>query len=137
MNTQRNIRLLGAIFIIALGFSVPIHAQITFQRTFGGKERDWGESVQQTTDGGYIIVGGTMSYGAGWSDVYLIKTDVNGNVLWTRTYGGRERDRGYSVQQTSDGGYIIVGSTLSFGSGRSDIYLIKTNAEGLTGVEER
>jgi hypothetical protein len=101
-------------------------------RTYGGTHDDWGSSAQQTSDGGYIIAGFTASFGAGARDVYLLKTDVNGDTLWTRTYGGSDYDHGSSVQQTSDGGYIIAGSTKSFGAGEYDIYLTKTNASGDT-----
>jgi hypothetical protein len=95
--------------------------------TFGGSNLDGGSSVQQTSDGGFIIVGYTASFGAG--DVWLIKTDANGNKLWDRTFGGSDRDGGWSVQQTSDGGFIIVGWTWSFGAGGPDVWLIKTDAE--------
>lgn len=101
-------------------------------RTYGGGALDFGESVQQTTDGGYIMVGETRSFGAGNYDVYLIKTDALGNTLWSRTYGDSIRDFGESVQQTTDGGYIIVGSTDSFGAGNYDVYLLKTDALGDT-----
>jgi hypothetical protein len=101
-------------------------------RAYGGTDSDQGWSVQQTTDGGYIIVGTTWSYGAGSADIYLIKTGANGDTLWTRTYGGADNDYAYSVQQTADDGYIIAGFTLSFGAGSEDIYLVKTNAAGDT-----
>ena len=101
-------------------------------KTFGGEGWEQGHSVQQTTDGGYIITGSTNSYGSGDFDVYLIKTDSNGDTSWTKTFGGEYNDEGWSVQQTTDGGYIITGSFNSFGSTSNDVYLIKTNEEGAT-----
>ncbi|NQS98339.1 MAG: hypothetical protein HQ591_07790, partial [candidate division Zixibacteria bacterium] len=101
----------------------------TWYQTFGGSLLDYGRSVQQTSDGGYIIAGYTYFYWPNF-DVYLIKTDASGNETWYQTLGGSFPDDGYSVQQTSDGGYIIVGETESFGAGGSDVYLIKTDASG-------
>jgi hypothetical protein len=101
-------------------------------RTYGGSVSDYGECVRQTSDGGYIVAGYTKSFGAGKTDVYLVKTDSSGDTLWTRTYGGSYWDRGYSVQQTSDGGYIIAAETWSFGAGAYDVYLLKTDSFGDT-----
>ena len=103
-------------------------------RTYGGGGEDLGYSVALTSDGGYIVAGYTGSFGAG-GDVYLVKTDAVGDTILTRTYGGSSDDWGYSVAQTSDGGYIVAGRTASFGAGGSDIYLIKTDSLGYSNTK--
>ncbi len=103
---------------------------ILWDETYGGDNDDFGRSAQQTSDGGYIITGWTDSYGAGSYDVYLIKTDAEGEILWTNTYGGSRYDYGFSVCQTADNRYIVAGWTLSFGFGGWNIYLIKVNQDG-------
>ena len=101
-------------------------------KTYGSSQSDLGFSVQQTTDGGFVVTGSTTSFGAGSADVYLIRTDAQGDTLWTRTFGGSSSDRGYSVQQTTDGGLVVAGVTSSFGAGLSNVWLIRTDANGDT-----
>ena len=120
------------LIVLLLALAGTVSAQQRWTRSYGGSNQDWGNSVQQTSDGGYIVAGFTTSFGAGNWDVYLIKTNANGDTLWTKTYGGSNQDWGNSVQQTSDGGYIIAGGTASFGAGNGDVYLIKTYANGDT-----
>ncbi|MFZ8833901.1 MAG: T9SS type A sorting domain-containing protein, partial [Candidatus Caldipriscus sp.] len=122
-----------SVSLVAL-FIEYAHAQVVrFAKTYGGINWDFAQSVQQTSDGGYIMAGYTYSFGAGGSDIFLIKTDASGNVQWAKTYGGTNNERAYSVRQTSDGGYIVAGWTYSFGAGDWDIFLIKTDANGNIG----
>jgi hypothetical protein len=122
--------LLG-LFLLSTAFALEPGDSL-WTRTYGGGDDEIAYSVQQTTDGGYIIAGYTTSFGAGAEDVYLVKTDANGDTLWTRTYGGTATDYGWSIQQTSDDGYIVAGWTKSFGAGGEDVYLVKTDADGNT-----
>ena len=101
-----------------------------WNKTFGGPLVDWGNTVRETKDGGYIVAGETESYGAGGSDVWLIKTDPEGNEEWNRTFGGSNSDGCRSVIETRDSEYVIVGGTHSYGAGGSDLWLIKTDSEG-------
>jgi hypothetical protein len=97
-------------------------------RVYGGVYNESAFSVQPTRDAGYILTGYSYTYGPGNYDVYLLKTDADGDTLWTRTFGGTDSDYGTCVRQTDDGGYIIAGYTSSFGPGTSAGYLIRTDA---------
>ncbi len=103
---------------------------ITWAKSYGAAGHDYLSSARQTTDGGYILAGLTLSFGAGSSDFYLVKTDISGNLMWSKTYGGVGSDQAYSVVQTSDGGYALVGTTNSFGAGGRDVWLVRTDALG-------
>jgi hypothetical protein len=103
-----------------------------WQRTYdGGHGSDEGRSVAWPYGPGFITAGWTRT-SAGDIDVYLVKVNVQGDTLWTRTYGGTGYDAGNSVQQTHDYGYIISGTTTSFGAGDEDVFLIKTDSLGET-----
>jgi hypothetical protein len=101
-------------------------------RTYGGPEDDECNSIQQTSDGGFILAGFTESFGAGMSDFYVVKTDENGDTLWTRTFGGSEDDVAYAVLETLEGDFLVAGYTESFGAGSKDFYLVKTDESGDT-----
>ncbi len=109
-----------------------VFRRITFLKMFGGADPDEGRSVEQTEDGGYIVVGNTMSSGAGSHDVYLIKTDQTGDTIWTKALGGLNADYGRSILQTADGGFVSAGNTFSFGPGIYNVYLIKISGNGNT-----
>ncbi len=99
-------------------------------KNYGGTNWDFAYDIEQTTDGGYIITGGTYSFGKGDEDMYLVKTNSIGDTLWTKTFGGIYEDEAKSVKQSSDGGYIITGHTKSFGDLLGDIYVVKTDSAG-------
>ena len=82
-----------------------------WQKTYGGTGDDYANSIQQTSDGGYIVAGSTNSFGAGNYDSWILKLGTDGTVDWQKTYGGTGDDYANSIQQTSDGGYIVAGTT--------------------------
>jgi len=101
-------------------------------RTYGGASEDLGNSVQQTADGGYVIAGYTASFGAGDWDAYLIKTDAAGDTTWTRTFGTTGPDYGYSVRQTTDGGYVVTGQVHDSLTEEGKASIVKTDSNGGT-----
>jgi len=118
---------LGDVWII----KVDSNGNKLWDKSFGGKGHNYGDSIQQTPDGGYIILGSswipdeTNSY-----DVWLIKTDNNGEMLWDKKYHGTDSDHGWSLQQTSNGDFIVVGMTNS-GDGSDNLWLFKTDNKGV------
>lgn len=106
-------------------------------RTFGDTSQDICFSATKTTNKNYILVGQTSSFGANWIDLYVVKTDSIGNLLWQKKFGGPGIDRGYSVIEASNGGYIITGL---FGGDTlrslGDLYILKIDTGGVV-VEVR
>jgi len=111
--------------------SVEFESQTTWANTYGGNNA---YSVKQTSDGGYILAGETTTFGAGGYDMQVLKLDANGNIQWQKAYGGINYDIAHSIQQTSDGGYILAGDTKSFGIGGisdwTDMWVLKLDTNG-------
>ncbi|MFC1799646.1 hypothetical protein ACFL2Z_01885 [Candidatus Eisenbacteria bacterium] len=110
--------------------TVSLGPTVGWEKTIGGAEQDESRSVQQTDDGGYITAGSTRSYGAGGSDVYLVKLSASGEIEWDETYGASDNEGAWTVRQTSDGGYVIVAGTGSFGVQNGGVYLVKVTSVG-------
>jgi len=108
----------------------PMGGALAWSKTYGGASFDWATSVVQTADGGIALAGFTNSFDAGSYDFWLVKTDASGTMEWSRTYGGAGIDEASSVVQTSDGGYALAGHTSSYGAGRYDFWLVKTDSAG-------
>jgi len=115
---------------------LDVSGNIQWQRTYGGSEDDEASSIQQTSDGGYIVAGYTSSSGAGKKDVWIVKLDKDGSVEWQRTYGGSEDDEAFSIHQAADGGYIVTGYTSSFGAGKKDVWVLKLDKDGGVGWQK-
>jgi len=105
-----------------------VYGDTIWTKSHGDSGFDWGYDVLQTNDGGYVITG-EMNRSMEEGDLFLLRTDDSGELLWIRQYGGEGVDYGYSVQQTSDGGFIVAGCRFETTVGPT-IYLIKTDKEG-------
>ncbi|MBW2122122.1 MAG: choice-of-anchor D domain-containing protein, partial [Deltaproteobacteria bacterium] len=187
---KKSIPVLLVLVCLAVGFNVPSPSYAQWAKTYGGSQHDQAYSIHQTTDGGYIVAGQTLSFGAsGSSDVWVLKLDqegeivwqktygdiyydmaysveetfdesgspngyvvagqrgsspeegtgvdlwvlrldLDGNVVWQKTYGGENTDEAFSIQQTTDGGYMVGGLTFSFGAERSDSWVLKLDSDG-------
>lgn len=103
---------------------------IEWEKKYGGSRDDLLYAVVKTENGGYAVAGYTTSYGAGLDDCWLVKINSNGEQEWEKTYGGTNDDCAFALVTTSDGGYALTGSTVSFGAGQKDFWLIKTDASG-------
>jgi hypothetical protein len=113
-------------------FIAKLNASGTLQwsKTIGGTSQDYAFSVVQTTDGGYALGGETASFGAGNTDMYIVKLDSSGALQWSRTMGGTGFDRSRTFTKTTGGGFAMVGQTNSFGAGDQDFYIVKLDSSG-------
>jgi hypothetical protein len=102
---------------------------VVWTKTIGGGDSDGANSVIQSSDGGYVVAGSTRSFTED-VNIYVVKLDANGNVVWTKTIGGSSNDVAFSIIQSSDGGYVVAGGTTSFGAGSADFYVVKMDANG-------
>jgi len=103
---------------------------LTWDKTFGGSDRDVALSIMQTEDGGYAISGYTRSKGKGKADAWVIKLDEWGNMVWDKTFGLSDNDVAFSIIQTEDGGYAISGYTIFKNIGEADFYIIILDEKG-------
>jgi len=118
-----------ALVVMAIITASPCFGQ-EWAVIYGGRGDDIAYSIQQTTDGGYVVAGKTTSSGAGRQDLWVLKLDESGDVTWQKTYGGYHDDNARSIQQTTDGGYVVIGHTLSFGAIGWDSWVLKLDESG-------
>jgi hypothetical protein len=129
---SKKLLLAGAILFVSV--TLPLISSVgasleLWSQTYGGVSSDAAEALVQTSDGGYALAGYTTSFGAGSYDFWLVKTDANGNVEWNQTYGGAGIEHACALVGTSDGGFALLG-TASFGAGKRDFWLVKTDEFG-------
>ena len=104
---------------------------VRWEKSYGGFNNDIGRSIIQLADSGFVIAGYTNSFGAGGYDMFVVRTDKLGNLIWQKTYGGLDWDFAYAVKTTAGGDSLIIGgSTYSFGYGKMDGYIVKTDLNG-------
>ena len=118
----------GGFDVMAVKLSAA--GNVEWVRTLGGPANERGYTIIQTTDAGFALTGYTASYGAGSADVLVVKMDSLGRAEWARAIGGDSSDYGYSLVQAPDGGYVIAGSTNSFGAGGGDFLAVRLSSSG-------
>lgn len=118
------------LFCFSVFFSADIFSQDRMALSVGDTLNDQGFAIVQTADSGYVVAGQTGSFGAGGGDMYVVKFNKSGKLIWTRTIGGPGNETGRSMVKTGDGGFVIAGQTSSFGAGNEDIYLVKLDNSG-------
>ena len=106
------------------------NGNLVWKKYYGGEGLEVAYCLLETKDAGFIIFGATSSYGVGGSDLYLVKTDKNGNIEWSRTFGGEKDEIGIAIKETSDGGYLLGGSSFSKYEHEPYWYVIKVDSKG-------
>lgn len=129
--------ILGESYSYATGISKDLFVirldkkgEVAWAKNFGGMDMDGGRCAIEDSDGNYVLVGWTRSFGAGNSDFYIIKLSPNGEMIWSKTWGGKNFDEANSIIEDENGNYLIAGYTLSFGSGGKDVALVKLDKNG-------
>ena len=127
----------GSIFFLLVAINLcAAHSGVSatpgkqWAHVYRGSNSDVARSVQETSDGGYIVAGYTSSFGVGNNDIWILKLEDDGEISWQKTFGGNGVDQAYAVQETSDGGYVITGYTNSIGAGSNDIWVLKLENDG-------
>ena len=103
---------------------------VQWSRIVGWGEWEYGYSLIKTSDGGFAVAGSTESLGQGSYDLYIVKFNANGIPEWSRMIGGANSEFALSLIQSSDGNYVVAGSTMSFGAGGADMYIVKFGSTG-------
>lgn len=108
------------------------NANVLWEKTYGGTDWDIGNAVIETPDDAYLVAGQTYSYGPGQGNIYVIKTNLSGDTLWTRVFGGDSTDYAMSADNKLDSTYLIGATTNSFGHGNFDGYVLNLKPNGDT-----
>jgi hypothetical protein len=111
-------------------FKIDSAGNCLWSKTYGTNDIEWAQDVVETPDSGLAVLGYTNGMGAGGYDLYLLRLDSLGNLLWDTTYGGSDWDFGYAISLAPDSGFIMAGETYSFGAGNADGWIIKTDGMG-------
>jgi hypothetical protein len=104
--------------------------EIVWQKIYGGPGPDYAPSVREVPGGGFIVAGTTATDVTSDSDIWLLKLDASGNVVWRKSYTGSGLDEAQSLQKTSDGGFMVLGRTISYGAGNYDGWFLKLDSDG-------
>ena len=113
-----------------LVFKIDKRGELVWEETFGGKMNDVGVCIAPTADNGCVVGAVTESFGQGKSDIWILRLDANGKLVWQKMFGGKGYDSITGVCAASDGGFAFAGDTDSFGAGESDGWALKLNSEG-------